>query len=63
MCLDPVELGLKASRIVKARATAVRISAEEVDIAKLKDSKDLSEAGLEIKTSEKWNSTLKIVGV
>lgn len=62
-CLDPVEFGLKASRIVKARATAVRISAEEVDIAKLKDSKDLMEAGLEVKTSVKWNPRLKILGV
>lgn len=62
-CVDPAKYGLKASRTIKSRITAVRVSAEAVDIDKLRTSKDLSEAGLEIKTSEKWSPRLKIIGV
>ncbi|KMQ88827.1 putative 50 kda protein in type i retrotransposable element r1dm [Lasius niger] len=61
--IDPGEMGLKVSRLIKIRNNGIKIEACDVDIGKLRSSRGLCEAGLEVKEEAKLNPRVIIRNV
>ncbi|KMQ81939.1 putative 50 kda protein in type i retrotransposable element r1dm, partial [Lasius niger] len=61
--VNPSKVGLRVSRLTKARNNAIRIEACEADLDRLRASPGLKEAGLEVKKNVMLNPRVIIYGV